>query len=143
MRTIKKHRRYIYLILFLIIGLYIDIKMMSKDRSICWDNYRQRTLNIQTVIPFHPDRFTLYLGIGNRHWEYNRSITDYINKDTGQILEREIFDYGCSKGGYSYPRYMSKYINLRPFSEILEKGIIKTHKSERVVSFEYWEEWYR
>ncbi len=110
------------LVFFLIAGIYIDVRMMDKDESICIKDYRQRQLVIQTVVPFKPDRETLYLGIGNRHHEHEYYIHHYLDENTGEYLGTQDNHGGCwqayqqrlDKGGHSLINYESgyHYINL-------------------------------
>ena len=112
----------VFIIIFLILGLYVDFKMMPNDDSICFKKYRQRTFNIQTIIPFQPERWTIYLGVGNKYYEHIKEIYIYKDKVTGEELSRNEYDQGCSSGRYDGFYYRSTYIDLRFRSPIINEG---------------------
>lgn len=144
------------IILFLIVGLYIDIRMMPKDDGICVGTAKQRTLNIQVIVPFRPERETFYLGIGNRHYDHRRTTTYYIDNERVDnvglpiVLGVKTSEYGCSvryknlqeRGGYSFFGKHAHYINLRPFSKIHEDGIVDWDTEENYMTKEHYDEWY-
>ena len=144
------------LVVLLFAGLYIDVKMMPKDDSICVSTARQRTFNVQVIIPFKPRRETFYFGIGNRHYDHQRRTTYYFDEervdDVGLpiVLGVNTHDSGCSvrlkdrirRGGYGFFGRHAHYINLRPFSEIQEYGVIDWDIEERYITKERYDEWY-
>jgi hypothetical protein len=166
----KKHKLWIYIIIFLIAGLYIDIKMQDKGYGRCTTSgYRQRALNIQFIIPFHPQRHVLALGVGNKHYEHDKRITRYwegvrgeeISEDRYEVLpvepnvllEEEVYESGCT---YSYQQWKAgerrsfygsppwtHNIDLRPFSRIREEGQVNVTTNDRVMTKERYEEWYK
>jgi len=144
------------LLVLLIAGLYIDVKMMPKGDGICVSTARQRTFNVQVIVPFRPQRETFYFGIGNRHYDHLRRITYYIDSERVDnvglpiVLGVKIHDSGCSvrlkdrieRGGYGFFGKHANYINLRPFSRVQEDGVIDWEIEENYMTKENYDEWY-
>lgn len=140
----------IAVILFLIAGVYIDVKMMPKEDGICIKEYRQRALIVQTIVPFRPERETFYLGIGNRHYDHLVTFTHYVDRETDELLGTKKSEYGCAvhyqelkeRGISSFLREYTHYFNLnnRPVQEV---GIVKTEQEIRKVTREDYEKWYK
>lgn len=90
-------KRFSYLVLLLIAGLYIDIDTdfdWPNQWNKCNGNFLQRTILIQTIVPFRPERENIYLGIGNKHYDHTKHIDLWCGSDNKyHILERE---YGCA-----------------------------------------------
>lgn len=71
-------KRFSYLVLFLVAGLYIDIDTdfdWTDQWTQCNGSYLQRSVLVQTIVPFRPERENFYFGFGNKHFNYERSIS--------------------------------------------------------------------
>jgi len=140
-------------LVFLILGLYVDVRMMRKGDGICVGTAKQRTFNIQVIVPFRPQREIFYFGVGNRHYNHNRYTTYYIDKervdDEGSpiVLGKKTIENGCSVRYEGEDRSWfgrhAHYINLRPFNRIREDGIVDWHFDERYMTQEDYKEWYK
>lgn len=150
MKKKTRNRLLAVLVAFLIAGLYIDVKMMPKARGICVKSWKQRMLVIQTIVPFMPERETLFLGVGNRHYEHEHHVDYYVDEDTREVLGTREFTYGCApnwfsmqgKGRVSNFNDHYHYINLRPFSEIKNFGEIEEFTEVLEMPKEHYLEWY-
>ncbi len=145
-----RNKLLVTLVVFLIAGLYIDIKMMPKAGGRCVKAWNQRMLIIQAIVPFTPERETLYLGVGNRHYEHELHIDYYIDEDTQELLGTREFTHGCApfwsrmqeRGRVSNFNDHEHYINLRPFNEISNFGEVEEFIEVTEISKEHYLEWY-
>ncbi len=151
----KSMKKYLIgLLIFLIAGLYIDVRMMTKDEGRCAGIWKQRMLVVQTIVPFNPERQTLYLGVGNRHYDHEEYTKIYleprdsIEEDAVQ-LGINIHYFGCApdwerakeRGRISNFNDGEKYINLRPFSAKEFLQVTKRVNTD-IMTREYYEEWH-
>jgi len=138
------------ILIFLIAGLYIDVRMMRKDESICVKGYSQRTLNVQVIIPFRPERETFYFGVGNRHYDHVVEFTHFVDEETGKLLGTNKEEYGCvpryewlkEQGASSFLRHYTHYFNLNR-NPIQEMGRVKVKHDIREETKEDYERWYK
>jgi hypothetical protein len=132
----------LFIIIFLFAGLYIDLRMMGNDESICAGPYSQRAFIVQTIIPFRPARETFYFGIGNRHYDHQAEFTHYIDEETGEWLGTRQSEYGCAS--YERNRFgpHAHYINLNK-SNPKEMGFIDISQDYMKISKEKYESWYK
>lgn len=86
-------KRFSYLVLLLLAGLYIDIDTdfdWPNQWNQCNGNFLQRTILVQTIVPFRPERENFYFGIGNKHYDHSVSLSLWCSsKDKYLIRESE------------------------------------------------------
>jgi len=116
------------MVIFLFLGLYIDVGTDEKWRdslTVCNGNYLQRTFVIQTVVPFLPERETLYVGIGNKHLD--RELTLYPpycdEKTKTWVMSSQGGESGCYPGRKKNFGSHSHFIDLVWFLKPVDEPI--------------------
>lgn len=145
-----KNKILLAIIFFLFMGMYVDIRMMRKDESICVKEYRQRALIIQTVVPFRPKRETFYLGVGNRHYDHFLTVIAFLDESNGEYLGLSKSESGCAiryqelikNGGHSFFHSHYHYINLN-LTPVREAGVVKIEDIVQWLSEEDYKRWYK
>lgn len=90
-------KRFSYLVLFLLAGLYIDIDTdfdWPNQWNQCNGNFLQRTILVQTIVPFRPERENFYLGIGNKHFDHTKYITLWCDSKNKYYFNES--EQGCA-----------------------------------------------
>lgn len=147
-----KNKVILGILAFLMLGMYVDVRMQGKDEGYCVEVWRQRMFIIQTVVPFRPQREVFYFGVGNRHYEHIEHTEIYLEKreDEKEVeLAQRVRTWGCAprwtemvkRGRTSNFLDHAHYINLRPFSAV---GYLEVEKTSEAYHWtkERYEDWY-
>ena len=112
-----------WLLIFLIAGLYVDVRIASPyedsdEPTVCNGPYRQRAFIVQTVVPFRPERESFYFAWGNKHYELEKNVYHYKDRETGKEIE-DVRYSGCAawySEGHNTIGSHTHLIDLRPLS---------------------------
>ena len=103
-RKAKRSKWPVIILTILLAGIYTGIG----TSDVCNGAYLQKSLTVSIVKPFFPGYWTIYLGIGNKHWDYAETEYKYTDRETNLVI-KQTYKKGCgwneSKKDFETPEW--------------------------------------